>query len=242
MDCLEFRRRVGSAPQVRDRATREHVAGCAACAEATARAQAFDAGLARAMAVPVPEGLAERILLAQLTGTRGRERTQRRRNVWLALAAAASLALAVGIVRNQRAAPSLSDLVVAHVNGPERGALRRTEPVASAAIARAFTARGVSLQSVPGGVSYVHECPVGRYRSVHMVMPESGAPVSVLYIVDHRVDALADFRQGALRGREVPVADGTLVLVAQTTARFDAIERSWRNAIEGPPRVAAGSR
>lgn len=243
MDCLEFRRRLGSEPQVRDGAALEHQRGCAACTEAVARAQVFDADLARAMALPVPEGLAERILLAQLTGARQGERMRRRRYGWLALAAAASLVLAFGVTRNQRVSPpSLQDLVVAHVNGPEREALQQTVPMPASSVARAFANRGVTLQSVPDGIAYVHECPVGSYRSVHMVMPEHGAPVSVLYIVDHRAGAPGDFRRAELHGREVPLADGTLVLLAQADNRFDAIERSWRNAIEGPPQVAAGSR
>ena len=242
MDCLEFRRRLGSEPRLRDVAALEHQRGCVACADAAARAQAFDADLARAMAVPVPDGLAERVLLAQLTGVR-RDGRRRRRAGWLALAAAASLALALGIARKPEVeAASLQELVVAHVNGPERAVMRQTTPVPAAAVERAFANRGVALQSVPDGVTYVHECPVGDYRSVHMVMPEHGAPVSVLYIVDHRTTVSGDFRRAALRGREVPVADGTLVLLAQADDRFDAIERSWRNAIEGPPQVAAGSR
>ena len=242
MDCLEFRRRLGSEPRLRDGAALAHQRGCASCADAAARAQAFDAALARALAVPVPDGLAERILLAQLTGAR-RDGRRRRRAGWLALAAAASLALAFGIARKPQLEPaSLQELVVAHVNGPERVVMQQITPVPAAAVERAFANRGVALQSVPDGVTYVHECPVGDYRSVHMVMPEHGAPVSVLYIVDHRAAAPGDFQRAALRGREVSIADGTLVLLAQADSRFDAIERSWRNAIEGPPQVAAGSR
>ena len=45
-----------------------------------------------------------------------------------------------------------------------------------------------------------------------------------------------------MQGREVPIANGTLVLAAQTDNRFDAVEHTWRDAIEGPAQVAAGSR
>ena len=243
MDCLEFSRLLGSDPRVSDRAAREHLEGCPFCADAHARAHAFESGLAQAMAVPVPTGLADRILLAQLSGERRHQRTSARRLAWIALAAAASMALAVGVVRHERAAPaSLADLVVAHIDGLERDALQLRAPVAAAAIERAFADRGVRLAAVPAGVSYVHECPIGAYRSVHMVMPENDAPVSVLYVVDHPSHNSKDFLRAGMQGREVPIANGTLVLAAQTDSGFDAIEHTWRDAIEGPAQVAAGSR
>ena len=39
----------------------------------------------------------------------------------------------------------------------------------------------------------------------------------------------------------VTVGDGTLYLLARSDARFDALERAWRDAIEGPAQVASGS-
>lgn len=241
MDCLEFRRLLGSDPRVVDAAAREHLERCPFCADAHARAQAFEGRLADALAVPVPVGLADRILLAQLTGARQQARTGRRRVAWIALAAAACMAIAIGVIRHERAPVGLADLVVQHVNGKERDALGLTAVVPAAEIEQAFVDRGVHLASVPRDVSYVHECPVGTYRSVHMVMPENGAPVSVLYIVDHRAKSSTAFRRAALQGREIPLANGTLVLVAPSAERFDAIERTWREAIEGPPRAVAAS-
>jgi len=242
MDCLEFRRRLGSEPRALDREAREHAAACPACADALARADAFEARLRHVLAVPVPAGLAERILDLQYAAPAAAA-SPRRRRIAYALAAAAVLALALGVQHVRRsAAPALGDLVVEHVNGPERAALALRAPVPAAAVRRAFADRGVELHAVPAEVSYVRECPVGRYRSVHMVMPEGGRPVSVLYVVDHRVGAIRDFRRDAMSGREVPLARGTLVLAAPQPDRFDAIEQAWREAIEGPPRVAAAGR
>jgi hypothetical protein len=246
MDCLEFRRQLGTDPRVLDRAAREHVDNCAFCADAHARAQAFETRLASAMSMPVPDGLADRILLAQLTGERQRQRGGRSRVAWIALAAAACAALALGVSRYLQApAPgaALSDLVAAHVTGPEeRDALLMHDPLPADTVRHAFADRGVTLASVPSNVAYVSECGIGKYRSVHMVMPENGAPVSVVYVVQQRAAASQDFRRNGLAGREVPMAQGTLVMLAQDSGRFDALEHTWRNAIEGSPDIAAGSR
>ncbi len=241
MDCLEFRRLLGSEPRVTDAAARAHLEHCPRCQEAYSRAQAFDARIAQAMTVALPEGFADRILLAQLTGER-RRRSVGFRYGWMALAAAAALVIAIGIVRREGASGnSLADLVVAHVNGEERDALKLRTPVAASAVESAFNDRGVHLVSVPDGISYVHKCPVANYRTVHMVMPREDQPVSVLYVTSYRAPAATNFEHGSLRGREVPIAGGTLVMVAENADSFDALEHVWRNAIEGPAETAAGS-
>jgi len=242
MDCLEFRRLLGSDPRVADAAAREHLESCPRCQEAYARAQAFEVRIAQALTITVPEGLADRILLNQLTHER-RQRSGRMRYGWIALAAAASLALAIGIAwRSRPASGSIPDLVVEHVNGEERSALALREPIPPELVERAFADRGVHLASVPAGVSYVQKCPVGNYPTVHMVMPQNDQPVSVIYVTRYHAPAIEDFTRGALRGREVPIADGTLVMLAQNDASFDALEHTWRDALEGPAEVAAGSR
>ena len=242
MDCLEFRRLLGSDPRVTDAAARAHLESCPRCQDAYARAQAFEARLAHALIVAVPEGFADRVLLAQLTGVRQRP-ARRFRYGWIALAAAAALVVAIGIVRREGTiGRSLPDLVIAHVNGEERPALQLRAPVPSEQVAQAFADRGVHLASVPDGVSYVQKCPVGDYRTVHMVMPRNDQPVSVVYVTHYQAPGVTNFERGTLRGREVPIADGTLVLLSENAAGFDALEHTWRDAIEGPAQTAAGSR
>jgi hypothetical protein len=245
MDCLEFRRQLGTDPRALDRSARAHMEGCAGCTEAHARALAFDARLVKAMAVSIPDGLADRILLAQLTVDRQRQRVGRGRVAWVALAAAASLVLGVGLLRHAAApvqSASLPDLVAAHVAAPdERDALQKTVALPTDDVRHAFADRGVTLASVPADIAYVSECGIEKYRTVHMVMPENGAPVSVVYVVQHRANASQDFQRNGLAGREVPIANGTLVMLAQDSGRFDALEHTWRSAIEGSPDLAAGS-
>ena len=66
MDCLEFRRLLGSEPRVTDAAARAHLEQCPRCQEAYSRAQAFDARIAQAMTVDLPEGFADRVLAREL--------------------------------------------------------------------------------------------------------------------------------------------------------------------------------
>src|SRR4051794_16020336 len=140
MDCLEFRRLLGSDPRVASAEARAHLESCARCQDAHARAQAFDARIAQALSIAVPEGFADRVLLAQLTG----ERQQHRRGLrpaygWIALAAAAALVVAIGLGRRETAVSrALPELVIEHVTGEERDALKLRAPVPSSDVDRAF--------------------------------------------------------------------------------------------------------
>ena len=241
MDCAEFRRRLGSEPHVVDAEAKAHLGVCAGCAAAAAAAQAFEARLANALAVAVPGDLASRILAAQSADV-VKPLRPRRRLGWIALAAAASLLLAFATVRYQREANALPNLVAAHVTAQdERAALALQAPLPMNEVEKAFADRGVKLAEAPPQVVYVAECGIGRWRSVHMVSAGEGGPVSVVYIVSERAAARKDFQRDGLVAREVPIADGTLYMLAQSAQRFDALEHAWRDAIEGLPKVAAGS-
>lgn len=236
MDCLEFRRRLAAEPDSNDPAMLAHRRDCPACAAAWERARQFERSLAEALAVPVPDGLAERVLLAQATGERRRHRGRRR----LALALAASLlvaAVGADLAWRHFDARSLPALAVAHMPD-EIDSLQRTRPIADDAVAAGFAARGLKLAGpVPDNVTYVHDCDVGPYRTVHLVSRVGATSVAVLYIPGRHMRNGRSFRRDGWRGREVPLREGTLVMLSDRRGvplPFDAVARSWRTAIDGP--------
>ncbi|WP_426661825.1 DUF3379 family protein [Rhodanobacter aciditrophus] len=235
MDCLEFRRRLGAEPQSRDPALLAHRRDCPACAAAWERAQAFEHELLAALDVPVPDGLAERVLLAQATGER-RQQTARRRHLGYALAASVLLALGVGgYAWRQHDARSLPALAVAHMPG-EIHSLDLVRPVTAQAVAAGFADRGVQLRGpLPAGVTYVHDCPVGPYKTVHLVSRVDNMPVAVLYVPGKQVARARDFHRDGWQGRIVPLQHGTLVMLTdrQGARPFDAVAQGWRVAIDG---------
>jgi len=234
MDCLEFRRRLGAEPHSRAAELLAHRDSCPACAAAWERAQAFERELHAAFEVPVPEGLAERVLLAQATGERHRQ-TRRRQ---LAFALAASLLLALGLGGygwKQMDARSLPALAVAHMPD-EIHSLDLVQPIGTPAIAAGFAVRGVSLRGpAPVDVTYVHDCPVGPYKTVHLVSRVGGTPVAVLYLPHKQVAKASDFQRDGWHGRIVPLQHGTLVMLTDRGGArpFDAVARHWRVAIDG---------
>jgi len=226
LNCLEFRRQLGVDPHAGgDFAQHRHE--CSRCADAHARAIGFEKAIRSAFEIPVPERLAESILLAQATNAQRRHRQFRQRATWTA--AAAGIVLAFGIGLRLQAKP-LPELAINHLK-KEAFVLGKTQPISDESIRKAFDTFGVTMHDIPAGASFVACCPVGKYVSVHLVVPESEGPVTLLYLVDDHSEQRLDFIKDGWFGRTVPLAHGTLVLIGHDAAHFDQLETSWRNAL-----------
>lgn len=235
MDCLEFRRRLAAEPGARDAEFLAHRDSCrAGCTESWWRAQRFERQLRNALqSVDAPEDLGERVLLAQATSLRGRLR--HRWQIGLALAASLLVALVVaGYAWNLRTADGgpLAGMAIAHVRS-EAFSLTLTRPIDATQIRPVFAKRGVTLRNVPAHAVFAADCRVGPYRAVHLVLRENGSPITVLYVVGHRIADARDFSRAGWQGREVPIGNGTLVLLGNGSAGFAAAERAVADAVLG---------
>ncbi|MBI2398665.1 MAG: DUF3379 family protein [Xanthomonadales bacterium] len=240
MNCLEFRRAIGTDPRSLDEAADIHRSQCSRCGDALQRALAFERTLGAAFAVPVPQGLADRVLLAQTTAAL--HEPARRRWPALALAATIVLSVALGAGFGWRwfslNAP-LADLAIAHL-AHEPFALSSRALVAEAEVRGQFAALGAPLQHAPGAVHYLMNCPLGRHRVVHMVLQRESGPVTALY-VPRLHEARREFGRDGVRGREQPLAGGTLILLATSDREFDAVAAQFRGAFGGSDSGALGT-
>lgn len=243
MNCLDFRRRLGAEPRSRDPDLLAHRDACGeGCAAVWQRAQRFDDDLEAALAVPVPDGLADRILLAQATAERRRQVGRRRAG----MALAASLLIAVmggGMVWRHLDGFSVPALAVAHMPG-EVSSLALTASLPDARVEAGFAGRNAPLKGpAPQGVTYVQDCLVGPYPAVHVVTRMNDEPVVALYMPGKMTEGDTRFHREGWDGRELALHGGTLVVLAQEGASrhaMDAVARAWRSAIEGPLPQAVG--
>lgn len=239
MDCLEFRRRLAAEPRAREADFVAHRDSChSGCTEAWWRAQRLERRIENALVIDVPAGLADRVVLAQATGTRARARRWR---VGFALAASLLLAVGVGTFGWNRGAQAdpLPAMSVAHVRG-EAFSLALTQPVPDSSLRRKFAARGVDLRTMPRGAVFVRDCDVGPYRTVHLVFRVNNEPVTALYFVGRGIAHARDFRHAGWQGRELPLDRGTLLLLGADTRGFAEVEHTLRDALKPPPQQALG--
>lgn len=243
MNCLDFRRRITAEPRSRDAALLAHRSDCQdGCAAFWQRAQHFEDDFESSLSgVAVPAGLADRILLAQATQERQHQRGTRR--AWMAMAASVLIAFAgVGLVWRHMDGISMPALAVAHMPG-EMDSLDLTRPMTDAQVEAGFVGRAAHLKGpAPADVTYVHDCTVGSYPAVHLVTRSHGEAVVALYLPHATGGADADFRRDGWNGRQLALAGGTLVVLAQGADRatLDAAARGWRAAIDGPAAPSVG--
>ncbi len=88
MNCFQFRRLLLAEPRQLTPEQKAHRDECASCARLVRSVEQLEERLEKAALVPVPEGLAERVLLRHKISSPNR---------WGTLALAASLAIAVGV-------------------------------------------------------------------------------------------------------------------------------------------------
>jgi len=261
MNCLEFRRTLGIDPSSTAAAFVAHREQCARCAEAHARAQAFERRIERALQVPVPESLADAVLLAQTTVARhgadtsgaddGSPRpattassrrtsgpgdsTARAPRV-LAWRIAAGFLLLLGAAgfgfQAWRMSRPLSELAIAHL-AHEPHALAARGDIPARLIATAFRDAGAALTTAPARADYLSNCDLGGRPAVHLVVQRPEGPVTLLYVVAGAPTPRGEFAQRGMKGRTVPLDGGTLVLLASADRSFDELEREWRHAIAG---------
>lgn len=228
MNCLEFRRHIAALPRSLDSAARGHREACPRCAEAHARTLVFEANLDRALAVPVPTQLADQILLHQITAERS-QLTVRSHKIWR-MAAGFAIGMGIATVGWLAVAPSesLAAMSVTHLSG-EPMAMASRGAVSMEEVQAIFTRLSVRLPRSPGPIAYIRFCVIGGHNTAHMVMQRPGGAVTVIF-APGVVAMPHSFSDAGLDGREVAVANGSLVLLSTNDVEFNAIVADFTRA------------
>lgn len=231
MTCLEARRELQADPARPSAALRAHLADCESCAAAARRARALDERLAEALRVPVPDGLADRLLLAQTT--RARHRFQRSA---FALAATVVLSLTAALawqfgVRPVNEARALETYVVEHIRS-EPQAFEAAEPVPREAVVSLLAEYGLELAGTVDDITFLARCPTPSGTGLHFVVRTDRGPVTAIYMPGQRVDGRIAVNDVGLSGYVMPFRSGALALVGVPGMQLDGVTRQVTEAIK----------
>jgi hypothetical protein len=220
MNCIDFRREALAQPLRLVTAASEHAARCDSCGPFLERLRELDAQLHQAMSVPAPDGLADRILVAQ--GLRGRRRP------WLwAIAASAVLALSVGMLaRPLLQGRELAGEALAHVaHEPQSFRLVTAHP--AELLPNELAAQGLRLAKAVGEVTYATICPMDRGKARHLVVATAEGPVTLLLLAADPVKRGRSVVEGhGMTAISMPAGRGSIAIVARTRAQALAFESS----------------
>ena len=224
MNCMDFRRRVSTAPEERDAEMRAHAAECPSCEAFAERAGRFDAVLARALRVPVPEGLAARVLLNNAFHDDAAPRASRRR----VLAIAAGV-LVAGVVAGtawwatERPDP-LAEEIITLVN-TATFALEANGPVSDEELESLLAPTGVRLTRPVGEVTFAGPCVVRGKLAGHVVVRGQTAKVTMLFMPRERVTGRSEFSSYHFQGVLLPAEHGAVAIIASPGEPMAGLER-----------------
>jgi hypothetical protein len=176
MNCLEFRREKLADPRRLSAEAQAHLNDCAACRGFAAEVDENEARLAEVLDVPVPEGLAERIVLRRKTQTRFSPRLGM-------LAASLVLTFAFGLHEWKDAgSQDFARLAIEHVmHEPESFTTARSaDPELFRRVMHTF---GGELQASLGKVRYMKLCPVPEGTGWHIVFETEDGKLATLILI-----------------------------------------------------------
>lgn len=233
MNCFEFRRLILAEPRRRTEEQGEHVVRCASCAALANEIEAFETAVNEAVSVPVPEGLAERVLLRRTMSRSARAGLS-------ALAASVVVATSIGAYfLYAGSSPAIEERIVAayvlgeqhpavaainYVRDHESRLLRETPVLDTAVVHQALAHLGLKLpKSV--AMRYLGKCPVPGGTGEHVVLETDFGHVTLilmphqpvsprLIVADHKLTALA-----------APARSGGYILLTDSVANVKQAER-----------------
>lgn len=221
MNCLDFRRLKLADPRRLPEEARAHLAACAACAASAREVDEAEQALERSLAVPVPEGLADRTILHLRGAHRG----------WRRWALAATVLVAIALAAWQLAPGDAPDayarLAIEHVvMEPESLTTERNaDPEAFRAVVENF---GATLKALPGRVRYVRLCPVEQGVGWHVVFETPQGLATLIFVPGKEMPRVGTASTAAWSALARPVRGGYYAIVtasAAATTRFDRMIR-----------------
>lgn len=239
MNCFEFRRRTLLHPREPDLQLQDHAKSCVPCAAYGQRMDALEEELQQALRVPIPDGLADRMLL-------GVQLAQGQRSGWLRAAYdrlcelggqlrehtdaarlgaryAIGVALLVGLAAaslyhfTAREAELARDIIV-HVVSEEPEELRMATPADVSAVPGILAASGVHL---PPGVRVVHylgRCSPPNRSGEHFVLETPFGKATLVLLPGERMPFRVTSTDEGLVAVAAPAPVGSITVVANSMA------------------------
>lgn len=239
MDELEFRRRIMSDPKQRDSEITAAIKSSDKNSQFAEEILDLDKQIAQAMAVDVPDDLADRILFNQTSSVENNvvKPTFARR----AMAMAASVAFVAGLLIGQLnwgslvvspAQASLASTAMKHVVEEKPFVENIDEQVKSSQInAKMVPFEHEFSQGFPYHVYYLNHCGFGKSNAMHMVFQGEKGKVT-LFFTGIPSEKAIDFNEDGMAGIVKPMDGTSLILVGEEGEDVAKIAKNLANIIK----------
>lgn len=236
MNCFEFRRLMLADPRQWPEAMQQHRERCANCARLAKQMEGFETAIHEAATVPVPEALADRILLRHKPARSWLPQFEF--GAW-AFAAVLVLAVAVTVHFYDRPADNAGGMITAESLGSNHPAvaainyvldfepalLRENQSGDPAVLTAALEKMHVRLPK-DGKVRYLGKCPVPGGQGEHVVLNTPDAQFSLILVPDQRYSGRVLVSDRNMVALAAPASSGTgsVILVTNSMKMLTVLE------------------
>ena len=234
MNCEEFKEAIAADPSATFEGA-DHALSCESCSAYQADMQAFDARIARALAINVPELTVPELPPIEddnvVSLPVGRKR---RTQTWLAIAASFALAavIATQFLGGPVEYPSLADEIVAHLDH-EPGALRVTNvAVSDEAFSDVVNPSVGTMDRNVGLITYARSCVINGKEVPHLVLQGEKGPITLLLMPEEMIDMAQTIDGDSVNGVILPVGNGSIAIIGEREEDLTDIERKVINSVE----------
>ncbi len=223
MNCLEFHREKLADPRRLSAEAQAHANDCPSCAAFARSVDEGERDLQRALAVPVPEGLADRVLL----------RARGRRALWQVWALAAGVALAVtfGILFYGKSQDEYARLAIEHVV-MEPESLTTVRNADAEAFRALLQSSGGTLKAPLGTVRYIKLCPVEDGTGWHIVLETPEGLATLIIVPGKTLSAAQVASTGGWSALVRPTRRGYYAVVTTSSRATSRLDRLISERIE----------
>ena len=221
MKCLDYRRVLLSGSG-ETQSMRDHRMECVFCSGMHEEHAAFEAEMGRALRVPIPEGLEDRLLASvQDSGVNAARRPDRRR--FLAAAAAAAGAVGIGLYSWRGRDDPLAMACIQFVMKDEAksimmGAMPRAEAVRMLA-----DSLPVERLERIGQIRHIAPCPFGEGTAYHVILMVPQEKVTLLIMPDTPMPSRARAEYDGMYASVIALPKGSVGVVGVKAAVVDSV-------------------
>ena len=224
MNCLDYRRVLLSGIGESE-AMRAHRLACVSCAELLREHSAFEGQLRGALEVPLPVGLADRILeMVPASGDAATRRTgfgERRR--FLAAAAAAVGAIGIGLYAwRGRDDPMAMACIQFVMKDEAKSIMMGAMPRAEAVRMLADSLPVERLERI-GQIRHIAPCPYGEGTAYHVILMVPQDKVTMLIMPDTSMPARTRATHDGMYASVIPLRKGSVGIVGTSIEVVDSV-------------------
>ena len=238
MNCEEYKEALAGDPSASFDGADAHVAGCESCAAYKVEMQAFDAKIAKALSISVPN--LEMPELSEIVDDNvvnipfGIKQTFSM-PTWIGIAATVVIAAFVGVrmidLQSGSGLP-LSEAVLAHFDHEPRALEVTNVAVTDELFSSVVNPSIGTMDRNVGLVTYANSCIINGNNIPHLVIQGEKGPITLLLMPEEMINGAMTLDGKGVNGVILPVGDGSIAIIGEQGEPLDLIEQQIIDSVE----------